>query len=463
MDITKFEKIVIAGMLQKKIYNRIAVRRANDEFIKDLELKNIYLILKKYYMQFGDRIRNKSVLKDILANKGYDYDRYFLIIKKIKQIKVSETDFQYALDKLKQNYLFNKTSETITDVVNELKEKGIDATEDILNEFYQKMYKLQISGKMIDRKRVNVVNTPVKDLNLYLQDEKKPISSGVKAIDNVIGGWRPGELTVLIAMTGHGKSIFLLNFGYNAYVDGRNVIFVTIEIPEVQFRRRLNSLSSGVDYSKMRRKELSLDEWKQLIKSRMLFGLDKSEHKVFENLWKKYQKNITNISSTNPKKIYKDLVLANRLKARENYFYCLDIPEGCSVSVLKSEIGQLAEDCDLLIVDYIGIMNPSVNTDKQKWETMETITKELKELCRVWDIPIITAAQMKEGDAKESKITTGRTKYSKAIAENCDIEIGWEIEDPLKDRVRLEIAKGRDVPASKIDVCKDFDVMKIRD
>jgi replicative DNA helicase/5S rRNA maturation endonuclease (ribonuclease M5) len=64
-------------------------------------------------------------------------------------------------------------------------------------------------------------------------DEGK-VFSGLKGVDNLIKGMRPGEVCTLLGRSGAGKTTFILNLMYNMIVkQGRNVIFNSLELNRV--------------------------------------------------------------------------------------------------------------------------------------------------------------------------------------------------------------------------------------
>ena len=72
------------------------------------------------------------------------------------------------------------------------------------------------------------------------------ISTGLREIDSILGGWRPGEMISLAGRTGTGKTAFALNAAYAAARAGVPVLFVALEMDAVSLARRLIQISGGV-------------------------------------------------------------------------------------------------------------------------------------------------------------------------------------------------------------------------
>lgn len=96
------------------------------------------------------------------------------------------------------------------------------------------------------------------------------IMTGFSEIDSLTNGFQRGELAIFCAYTGEGKSQILLNVGYHAAaLQQKNVVFVSLEMPVAQVRRRIISrhtnhgkfgLPGGLDYQKIKNAKLDFGE-----------------------------------------------------------------------------------------------------------------------------------------------------------------------------------------------------------
>jgi len=93
-------------------------------------------------------------------------------------------------------------------------------------------------------------------LNMYDEYAKnyKGISTGIKALDDVIGVLGFRSLSTFAAPSGHGKSTFAITLAYNAALAGMRVCYVSFEVPKNNIWFNLVSMESS--YSKDPRKKL---------------------------------------------------------------------------------------------------------------------------------------------------------------------------------------------------------------
>lgn len=94
--------------------------------------------------------------------------------------------------------------------------------------------------------------------------DPSPIRTGFASLDEHIMGAMPGDMIMLGARSGCGKSIFALNLASNAALQGKWVSFFALEMRnEVSFSRLL-SLHSRVDSRRIRQRTFSQTEFERM-------------------------------------------------------------------------------------------------------------------------------------------------------------------------------------------------------
>lgn len=79
------------------------------------------------------------------------------------------------------------------------------------------------------------------------------LSIGFPDLDDLLGGLRPGQLVVVGARPGGGKTAFSLSVAAKVVLAGAGVLFVSMEMPADQIADRLLAMGSGVPMSKLTR------------------------------------------------------------------------------------------------------------------------------------------------------------------------------------------------------------------
>jgi hypothetical protein len=207
-------------------------------------------------------------------------------------------------------------------------------------------------------------------------------ASGSDSLDSrkiLNGGAGAGELSVVIAPTGVGKSHFLVHIGAQALLQGKSVLHFTFELNERAVGIRYDSHLLDID---------SLD-----------CPARKQEVKDF------YMQNAGKLG-----------------KLRVKYF-----PTGsATVNTLRSFIDKLSLENfrpDIVIVDYAGIMR---STEKYELARMELkkIYEELRSFAGELDVPVWTACQSNKEGADSDIISLANMSEAYSQAHICDFVVG---------------------------------------
>lgn len=86
------------------------------------------------------------------------------------------------------------------------------------------------------------------------------IPTGFKRLDGVMKGIRLGELGLILATTGKGKSIMLTNIAFHAVKMNFPTVYFALEMPARQIAARQDSRWLGIDYNKFRDFEFAPSE-----------------------------------------------------------------------------------------------------------------------------------------------------------------------------------------------------------
>ena len=79
-------------------------------------------------------------------------------------------------------------------------------------------------------------------------------------LDRIIGGFRPGELAIITAETGSGKTLLAQQTRARACRDGFHSLFCSGEMLAPHLKRRELAATAGVAPAKMRREDLLTPE-----------------------------------------------------------------------------------------------------------------------------------------------------------------------------------------------------------
>lgn len=210
-----------------------------------------------------------------------------------------------------------------------------------------------------------------------VKGDVKSIATGIPNVDAVIGGFFGGEMTVIGARPGVGKSVFGMNVAIAAAEKGFKVGICSREMTDVQYGQRIVSYESYVDGMKIRKAQLDDDDWVKIVEG---MGLG----------------------------------------ARLPIEFLFTVR---SVEDLRAEVQRKVAkgDLDMLVVDYLQLMTVEQRFKEDRLR-VGYISKALKDISTDFNIPVIALAQVKRyaGGARAKMPTLEDLKDSGSIEQDAD-------------------------------------------
>lgn len=193
-------------------------------------------------------------------------------------------------------------------------------------------------------------------LESYEEAAKKAIFTPYKKVNSLIGSLQGGDMIILAASSGCGKTCFMLNFAKEVSKTKKQVLIFSLEMPKKQLQQRIICSEANIDASKFRTFELSLED-------KMKF-LQYSQNE-FKNL---------------KIRIYKKQVV--------------------SMNEIRNVV--LLTRPDIVFIDYLGLVNSYDN--KSSYEKFSNISRDIKLLAMEADVPIVALHQLnREFQKREDK------------------------------------------------------------
>lgn len=222
------------------------------------------------------------------------------------------------------------------------------------------------------------------------------VSTGWKGLDQILGGLRTGEVTVVSADTGSGKSTFCINLLYNISKGGKGVWINSYEMHYKIVTRKLASV---------------------VLKRKMKF------EKFFEE----------------DKFIFKDWL-------KNNKCYINKSNSKVDLSVLRKqfEMAVYAYDIKCILIDHLDYIH-SAGSKKNVYENIDEAVREIHSLAMEFNVSVILVVHPKQvQNGKE--ITMADLKGSSGIK---------QFADNIIILTRMERLCPEDINRVKVSVCKN--------
>lgn len=325
------------------------------------------------YVTIMDQLESTGGLD---AVGGIDY------LVSLTNIVPSAANYNHYVEIVKKDSLLRKLIKASEEIVQKSYE-GSD--QDVLNFAEQRIF--DIAQKEESSSLVQVA-TPVANVIEKLDEiarNKGQISgvpTGFKCLDNLTNGLHAGELIIIAARPGVGKTSFAMNIVNHAAVEcGKVCAVFSLEMPNEQIAQRSMFSISGVDMSKGLKGTMSKDEYKAIWAA----GKKLSDAKLY----------VDDTSSVTPVEIIG--------KCRR----------------LKREVG-----LDLIMIDYLQLMNGMGKyKDSSRQLEITELTRNLKIAAKELGVPILLLSQLSRASEgrKDHKPILSDLRESGSIEQDADI------------------------------------------
>jgi len=254
----------------------------------------------------------------------------------------------------------------------------------------------------------------------FIEKARNPVSTGWAKIDKITkGGLGSGELSVVIAPTGAGKSHVLVHLGAQALKQGKNVVHFTLELSDTAVAKRYDACLTDINLD-------NLNDEKEVI-------YNKIKDIDGQLIVKEY-----------PTKSVTTITLKNHLE----------------------KIRQTQMEVDMIIVDYGDLLrSTNANRNAEKRHELESIYEELRGMAQEFKCPVVTASQTNRKGLNEEVITMESISeaFNKCFVADFIISLSRTIKDRNCNIGRLFIAKNRQGPDGIIySVFMDTGTVKIK-
>jgi len=239
--------------------------------------------------------------------------------------------------------------------------KAFDETldiDDLMQEAEASLFEISQRNMKKDVTQINpVIKEAIELLNIASKrkDGLSGLPTGFAGLDKLTSGWQKSDLVIIAARPAMGKTAFVLSMAKNIAVDFKHHVAVfSLEMSNVQLVNRLIVNVCEIEGEKIKNGQLAEHEWIQL------------DQKI------------------------KDLYDAPIF---------IDDTPSLSIFEFRTKARRLVreEHVEIIIIDYLQLMNASGAAFGSREQEVSTISRSLKGLAKELNIPIIALSQLNRG------------------------------------------------------------------
>ena len=255
------------------------------------------------------------------------------------------------------------------------------------------------------------------------------IESGFYKLDNATAGFHPGELIIIAARPGMGKTAFALNIAAHAgRTTNKAVAVFNLEMPAEQLVNRMISSVGNIDGHKLQTGQMQ------------------------QNDWKRYNEAMSQLAETN---IY------------------IEDNAGVTAQEIRAKCRRLAnteQGLGLVIIDYLQLVTSGGRRVESRQVEVSEISRSLKTMAMELKVPVIALAQLSRSAEKRenNEPMLADLRESGSIEQDADIVLFINRKDYFQAKGQLDresvvpaeliIAKHRKGSTGKIDLLFELNI-----
>lgn len=365
--------------------------------------------------------------KRLISVGGIEY------ISEVIDSVITSANLSYYIDILKEHAtrrnLINAATEIITEAYEEQDVTTIldNAEKNILNVVKVRTVKDFIPIHEILRRAQAKLEELAKSKKLITG-----LETGFYDFDRITTGFQPGELIILAARPGMGKTALALNMAtYAAMTTEKAVAIFNLEMPAEQLVNRIISAQGGIDAYKLQTGQMQ------------------------ERDWKRYNEAMNSLAETN-------------LYIEDN--------SGVTVAEIKAKCRRLAnmpKGLGLVVIDYLQLVTTGNKRIESRQVEVSEISRSLKTMALELGVPVIALSQLsRSAEKRESNMPMlADLRESGSIEQDADMVLFinrkdyYEAKKDQREKIvpaELVIAKHRKGSLGTIDLLFELNMSAFR-
>jgi replicative DNA helicase len=305
--------------------------------------------------------------------------------------EATSANLGYYLDILQQKFVLRQIIETGTDMVKQAYEGTADAVE-LLDSFEQNVFKIRDQKETLGQRTIkDIIDETLHRIDQIHESrgKLKGVSWGFRDLNKITFGLNPGNMIVVAARPGVGKTSLAMN------------VVERLVMPEDR------DIADGVEPIPVA--VFSLEMTAEELAMRMIFSRSRINM---------YDLREGRLSRGDLEKLVR---VGSRLGTAPLF---VDDTPGISIMQLRAKARRLKKqhNIQLIVIDYLQLVRGERRRDDNREREVAEISGSLKGLAKELGIPVMVISQLNRETAKDgSKPTIANLRESGAIEQDADI------------------------------------------
>ena len=395
----RIEEVILRNLVGNDEYIRKVVPFLSNEYFHDSQERILFEEIAKHITKYNGLPTKETLLISLDALDTITEDQFSELSELVSKIDADEskTDDQWLLDETekfcKDKALYNAIMRSINIIDDKKTTVGTGEIPTILSDALAVSFDPNVGHDYIEDSEERY--------DFYHRVEER-IPFDLDLMNRISKGGLPNKsLNIIMAGTGVGKSLFMCHCAGANLLDGKNVLYITLEMAEERIAERIDANLLDMDVSALR----------TLPKDKYIEKVSKVQEKTVGKLIvKEYPTAVANVGHFRH--------LLNELNLKKSF------------------------KPDIIYVDYLNIcasgrIKPNANINS--YTLIKAIAEELRGLAVENNVPVVSATQTTRSGFSNSDVELTDTAESFGLPATADFMVALVVTEELEEHNQMMV------------------------
>ena len=379
MSTQTIERTTLSNLVYNEPYARKVLPFIKPEYFSDRHERVVFEEINQFMEKYGNQPTKQALSIELDNRKDLNEEEFKSVQQIVETLSDAQVDMQWLVDTTekfcKDKAVYNAILNGIQIIEGKDKQHTAEAIPSILSEALAVAFDQNVGHDYVENGEERY--------EFYHKKEEK-LEFDLDYFNKITKGGLPQKtLNIALAGTGVGKSLFMCHMAASTLMQGKNVLYITLEMAEERIAERIDANLMNI----------TMDDLHELPK------------KMFTDRLSKIQ------TKTNGKLIIKEYPTAS---AHTGHFR----------SLIKELALKKSFNPDIIFIDYLNICASSRfkgNANVGSYFYIKAIAEELRGLAVEHNVPIMSATQTTRGGYANSDIGLEDTSESFGLPATADL------------------------------------------
>ena len=231
------ERTALTQLVTNEQYARKVLPFMKKDYFSDRTERTVFEEITKFVDKYNKIPTQTSLEIEVQGRKDLNEDEYKKVVAVIQTLSSTDVDFDWLVDTTekfcKDKAVYNAIVEGISIIDGKDKDRGPDAIPSILTDALAVGFDNAVGHDYL-------VDSESRYDYYHTVEEKIPFD--LEFFNRITkGGLSPKTLNIVLAGTGVGKSLFMCHVAASCLSQGKNVLYITLEMAEERIAERIDA------------------------------------------------------------------------------------------------------------------------------------------------------------------------------------------------------------------------------